>query len=192
MEIKLWQSSNDINSHFQCRQSVTIYPQESGFVFQPGAPRPDAGQQQDRKPPRGDRCAQAQASAGSPRDRGNWMAWQKANNHRARRRRTIASLQPPIDFPMAIALPSSAMFYLTGDRVACGPGCQSGNSRIKMTGFHPHRLLRRLVLGNLLVAALLCFATWLGVHANYRADMGWGGRHQTPGEQPEPGAWLPR
>jgi len=45
---------------FNAGKSVTIYPQESGFVFQPGAPRPDAGQQKDRKPPRGDRCAQAQ------------------------------------------------------------------------------------------------------------------------------------
>jgi hypothetical protein len=43
--------------------------------------------------------------------------------------------------------------------------------RIKMTSFRSHKLLHRIVLGNLLVAALLCFATWLGVHANYRADM---------------------
>jgi diguanylate cyclase (GGDEF)-like protein len=43
--------------------------------------------------------------------------------------------------------------------------------KIKMTGFHPHKLLRRIVFGNLLVAALLCFATWLNVHANYHADL---------------------
>ena len=50
-----------------------------------------------------------------------------------------------------------------------------------MTSFRSHKLLHRIVLGNLLVAALLCFATWLGVHANYRADMDLGvavTRHQ--------------
>ena len=50
-----------------------------------------------------------------------------------------------------------------------------------MTSFHPHKLLHRIVLGSLLVAALLCFAAWLGVHANYRADMDLGvavTRHQ--------------
>lgn len=40
-----------------------------------------------------------------------------------------------------------------------------------MTGFHSHKLLRRIVLGNLFVAALLCFATWLNMQANYRSDM---------------------
>lgn len=53
--------------------------------------------------------------------------------------------------------------------------------RIQMTSFHPPKLLHRIVLGNLLVAALLCFAAWLGVHANYRADMDLGiavTRHQ--------------
>lgn len=50
-----------------------------------------------------------------------------------------------------------------------------------MTSFRSHKLLHRIVLGNLLVAALLCFATWLGAHANYRADMDLGvavTRHQ--------------
>ncbi|MEG2047095.1 MAG: diguanylate cyclase [Comamonas sp.] len=40
-----------------------------------------------------------------------------------------------------------------------------------MTSHHSRKLLHRIVLGNLLVAALLCFATWLSMHANYRADM---------------------
>ena len=40
-----------------------------------------------------------------------------------------------------------------------------------MTGFLSHKLLRRIVLGNLFVAALLCFATWLNMQANYRSDM---------------------
>lgn len=40
-----------------------------------------------------------------------------------------------------------------------------------MTSLRSHQILRRIVLGNLLVAALLCFATWFSMHANYRADM---------------------
>ncbi|MEG2047207.1 MAG: sensor domain-containing diguanylate cyclase [Comamonas sp.] len=40
-----------------------------------------------------------------------------------------------------------------------------------MTSPRSSQLLRRIVLGNLLVAALLCFATWFSMHANYRADM---------------------
>jgi GGDEF domain-containing protein len=50
-----------------------------------------------------------------------------------------------------------------------------------MTSLRSHTLLRRIVLGNLLVAALLCFATWFSMHANYRADMDLGiavTRHQ--------------
>lgn len=50
-----------------------------------------------------------------------------------------------------------------------------------MTSLRSHTLLRRIVLGNLVVAALLCFATWFSMHANYRADMDLGiavTRHQ--------------
>lgn len=35
----------------------------------------------------------------------------------------------------------------------------------------PKTVLRRIVLGNLLVACLLCLATWLSMQANYQADM---------------------
>jgi len=40
-----------------------------------------------------------------------------------------------------------------------------------MTSLRSHQLLRRIVLGNLVVATLLCCATWFSMHANYRADM---------------------
>jgi hypothetical protein len=70
-----------------------------------------------------------------------------------------------------------ATFHSTGDwkhgrdPKRLTPGVPPGTLRIQMTSLRSHTLLRRIVLGNLLVAALLCFATWLGVHANYRADM---------------------
>lgn len=70
---------------------------------------------------------------------------------------------------------------MAGTRNVWTPGVPPGTLRIQMTSLRSHMLLRRIVLGNLVVAALLCFATWFSMHANYRADMDLGiavTRHQ--------------